>query len=82
LRRPTLALAIALNQPVRQPDEWFDEPDDLERIESALESISSIEDVVVHWLGDAPRLALLPEIRSCCTVMLYERHPDPGLPHG
>jgi prophage maintenance system killer protein len=44
LRRPTLALAVAFNRAVRQEDEWFDEPDDLDRVERALSAINSIED--------------------------------------
>lgn len=44
--RPTLALAIALNHATRQDDEWFDEPDDLERVQRALDAVSEIEDPV------------------------------------
>jgi Fic/DOC family len=47
LRRPTRALAVAFNQAVRWTDEWFDEPDDLERVERALAAIDEIEDPVV-----------------------------------
>jgi prophage maintenance system killer protein len=46
LIRPTLALAIALNHATRQDDEWFDEPDDLERVQRALDAVSEIEDPV------------------------------------
>lgn len=42
--RPSLELAIAVNEAVREEDEWFDEPDDLERLAAALASISSMED--------------------------------------
>ncbi|MHB1444223.1 MAG: hypothetical protein ACYCTI_04180 [Acidimicrobiales bacterium] len=28
--RPSLELAVAFNEAVREDDEWFDEPDDLE----------------------------------------------------
>lgn len=42
--RPTLALAIALNHATRQDDEWFDEPDDLERVQRALDAVSDIDD--------------------------------------
>jgi len=31
LRRPSLRLAIEINQRLRGDDEWFEEPDDLER---------------------------------------------------
>ncbi len=44
MRRPSLALAIAFNHATRQADEWFDEPDDLERVERALASIVAIDD--------------------------------------
>ena len=37
--RPTLALAVALNQAVRGDDEWFDEPDGLERLQRAIDGI-------------------------------------------
>ena len=30
LRLPTLAMVVAFNQSVRNDDEWFDEPDELE----------------------------------------------------
>lgn len=44
--RPTLALAIALNHAARHDDEWFDEPDDLERVQRALDAASDIDDPV------------------------------------
>lgn len=46
LRRPTLRLAIAFNRAVRREDEWWDEPDDLERVERALARIDDIDDPV------------------------------------
>jgi prophage maintenance system killer protein len=46
LRRPSLVLAVALNHATRAPDECFDEPDDLERLERALTAIDSEEDPV------------------------------------
>jgi prophage maintenance system killer protein len=46
LNRPTLALAVALNHATRQDDEWFDEPDDLERVQRALDAIAEIGDPV------------------------------------
>lgn len=45
LTRPSLRLAIEINQ-VRGDDEWVEEPDDHERVESALRSI---EDLVDPW---------------------------------
>jgi prophage maintenance system killer protein len=44
LKRPGLRLAIEINQRVRSNDEWFDEPDDLDRVESALRSIDDLDD--------------------------------------
>lgn len=46
LIRPSLSLAVAINSAVRQHDEWFDEPDDLDRIERAIGAIESIDDPV------------------------------------
>ena len=46
MRRPTLALAVAINRAVREADEWFSEPDDLDRVERALASIDGIDDPV------------------------------------
>ncbi len=44
--RPSLELAVAINRPVRYDDEWFDEPDDLDRVERALAAIAEVDDVV------------------------------------
>ena len=33
--RPRVELAIAFNEAVREDDEWFEEPDDLERLAAA-----------------------------------------------
>jgi prophage maintenance system killer protein len=46
LKRPTLALAVAVNRAVREHDEWFDEPDDLDRVERAIAAIQRIDDPV------------------------------------
>ena len=46
MRRPTLALAVEFNRAVRKDDEWFDEPDDLERVERALAAIDDMDDPV------------------------------------
>lgn len=46
MRRPTLAIAVEFNRAVREDDEWFDEPDDLERVERALAAIDDIDDPV------------------------------------
>jgi prophage maintenance system killer protein len=39
-------LAIALNHAARQADEWFDEPDDLARLQRALDAVVDIDDPV------------------------------------
>jgi hypothetical protein len=46
LIRPDLELALALNEGVRAADEWFEDPDDLDRLESALHSIEELQDPV------------------------------------
>jgi prophage maintenance system killer protein len=46
LRKPDLRLAIAINRRVRSTDEWFDEPDELDRVESALRSIEGLVDPI------------------------------------
>lgn len=43
---PDVALAIELNHSVRQEDEWFEEPDDLDRLSRALASIQDVENPV------------------------------------
>lgn len=44
--RPTLDHAVAFNRSERREDEWFDEPDDLERVQRALDSIGTLDDVI------------------------------------
>ncbi len=44
--RPSVGLAVAINRVLRQPDEWFDEPDDLDRLSRAISAIDNIEDPV------------------------------------
>jgi prophage maintenance system killer protein len=44
LRLPTVDLTIAVNEAVRESDEWFDEPDDLERLAIALRSVEGLSD--------------------------------------
>jgi prophage maintenance system killer protein len=46
LRRPTLAIAIAFNRAVRDVDEWFEEPDDLDRVQRALAAIDEVDDPI------------------------------------
>ena len=44
--RPTVELAVAFNRAVRYEDEWFDEPDDLVRLQRALDANAVVDDVV------------------------------------
>lgn len=44
--RPSLELAVVINRTVRHDDEWFDEPDDLKRVERALAAIADVDDAV------------------------------------
>lgn len=46
LIRPSLDLAVEINRAVRESDEWFDEPDDLDRVSIALTAIDDIDDPV------------------------------------
>jgi prophage maintenance system killer protein len=46
LRRPTLELAVLFNRAVRHEDEWFEEPDDLDRVQRALAAIDGIDDPI------------------------------------
>lgn len=57
MRKPDLRLAIAINQSVRGNDEWFDEPDDLDRVESALRSVDGLVDPIEAAAVLASRVA-------------------------
>jgi hypothetical protein len=57
LIRPTLALAVALNRAARRDDEWFDEPDDLKRLQRALDAVSEVNDPVTAAAVVAYRVA-------------------------
>jgi prophage maintenance system killer protein len=46
LIRPSVGLAVAINRVLRQPDEWFEEPDDLGRISRAISVIDHIDDPI------------------------------------
>jgi len=41
-----LALAVEFNRAIRTDDEWFDEPDDLDRVQRALSAVDALEDPV------------------------------------
>ena len=47
MKKPSLRLAIEINKRVREKDEWFEEPDDLERVSRALSSVDREENPVV-----------------------------------
>lgn len=55
--RPTLDHAVAFDRSERREDEWFDEPDDHERVQRALDSIAELEDVVQAAAVHAYRVA-------------------------
>jgi prophage maintenance system killer protein len=57
LRRPTLALAVAINTAVRAPDEWFNEADETDRVQRALSSIEGISDPITAAAVLAFRIA-------------------------
>jgi prophage maintenance system killer protein len=46
LIRPSLELAIAVNSAIREHDEWFDDPDDLDRIQRTLATTESIDEPI------------------------------------
>lgn len=55
--RPSLGTAVAFNRAVRDPDEWFDDPNDLSRVQRALAAIDGIDDPVDAAAVLAYRLA-------------------------
>jgi prophage maintenance system killer protein len=57
LRLPTVDLAVAISEAVRETDEWFPEPDDLDRVARAVDSIGKESDVVVAAARLAFRVA-------------------------
>jgi len=46
LIRPTVELAVSINHSIREHDEWFDEPDEIGRLEIALDAIAASEDPI------------------------------------
>ncbi|MHB1599675.1 MAG: Fic family protein [Acidimicrobiales bacterium] len=46
MRIPALELAVMVNHAIREDDEWFSEPDDLERVARALAAVADIEEPV------------------------------------
>ena len=49
LKRPDLQLAIGINKRVVLSDEWFDEPDELDRVDIAL--------LLARWILDSNGIA-------------------------
>lgn len=91
MRRPTLKLAVVFNRAVRHDDEWFEEPDDLDRVERALAAIDGVHDPIeaAPFLPTAScaRRALARATRGppCCSlVWLLDRNGLDGsevIPH-
>lgn len=46
LKRPSLDVAVEINRAVRGADEWFDDPDDLDRIQDVLSAVDELTDPV------------------------------------
>ena len=39
-------MVAAINRAVREHDEWFDDPDDLDRVQRALDTVGAIDDPI------------------------------------
>jgi prophage maintenance system killer protein len=46
LIRPDIELALAFNEAVRDDDEWFEDPDELDRLQVALDAIETLQDPI------------------------------------
>ena len=57
MRRPDLPLLVKINASVRNADEWFDEPDELDRVERVANSIAEIDDPIEASARLAARIA-------------------------
>ena len=57
MRLPSVDIAVAINEAVRDSDEWFAEPDELDRIASAVESVADECDPVAAAARLAFRVA-------------------------
>ena len=58
LIRPSLSLAVTFNAALRESDEWFDEPDDLDRVQRAIDSMvgeTSVLDAVALLMARLTR---------------------------
>jgi prophage maintenance system killer protein len=47
LRIPSLEVVVAFNYTIREADEWFDEPDELDRVKRILDRLTDETDPVV-----------------------------------
>jgi len=56
LRIPSLEVVVAFNHSIREVDEWFDEPDELDRVERLLERLADETDPVVAAALSVSRL--------------------------
>lgn len=54
---PSLELAVAINRLVRHDDEWFDEPDELDRLQRALDAVAEVDNPVTAAAVLASRVA-------------------------
>ena len=57
LNFPSLEVVVAFNASVRHGDEWFDESDDLDRIERVLEHLQKLTDPLVAAAVATSRIA-------------------------
>ena len=46
MRRPSVELAVAINEAVRESDEWFTDADELDRLRRAIDSIRDESDAI------------------------------------
>jgi len=56
LRIPSLEVVVAFNYSIREVDEWFDEPDELDRVERLLDRLADETDPVVAAALSVSRL--------------------------
>ncbi len=57
MRLPSLAIIVAINHSIRQDDEWFDEPEELDRIERILSELQGETDPVIAAATAVGRIA-------------------------